>query len=144
MAKTLLDVQNSIPVVSIKKAEFGFSESFQKEYEERVAKAVDDLAPRIVKTLEMYGLLTESGYSLEHQGVRMNFDELTQVVSVDLGVNTVLRLNLATHRVTTFRNGSWLKVFEDLYARQVVNKDVTMIRQRNEVKIREQMGMSKI
>jgi hypothetical protein len=121
-----------------------FSKGFEEEYNERVKIALKDLSPRIIKAVEMFGIITENGYYLEHQGVHFWYEELYKVIKVDLGANPAFRVNLGLKVVTTFRNGSWLKVFEDFWKTRVEGRDYGVYKQRSETRVRDQMGMSKI
>jgi hypothetical protein len=143
MAKTIENVENAVEVkAAAKKSIFG--DAFDKEYSTRVNMVIEDLAPRIIETLETYGLINESGYYFEHQAVTFKYDVLTSILEVDIGANAVLRANLATKKVTVFKNGAWQRVFEQLYETRLVGKDTTGAKRNKEVKIREMIGMSKI
>jgi hypothetical protein len=138
----LENVANAVEVKPAKKKSI-FSEAFDKEYQERITLATTDVAPRIIDTLEAFGLMNEFGYQLDHGAVLFEYDVLNSLVKVDVGGSACLRVNMTTKKVTVFRKGPWERVFEQLWEARMLGKDTSMNKLTKETKIRDLMGMSK-
>lgn len=107
---------------------------------ERKKEALEQIAPKIIDICTTFGMRTPTGYRYEKDGCVFKYDELYGVVTVVLGPNDQFGANLTLKTVTMYRDGSWLRVFNNMYD-AFTKADVKEFKQRLESRWKDFFGL---
>lgn len=108
----------------------------------RKKEAIEKIAPKLIELITVAGVRGPFGYVYTEQGVRFEYQELTGVVMVTLGSNEMFAANVDNKKCSLYRNGSWVRVFDELYNSRVAGKDINSLKGKHEVKFREYFGIN--
>lgn len=108
---------------------------------ERKDEAISKIAPKIVELITVIGVRTEQGFRLNRESANFEYNELTGVIGVTVGPNAMFYANLEKKICTLYRGGSWLRTLETAYKEFVEGKNTDELKQKHEVKFRENFGI---
>ncbi len=98
---------------------------------------------RLADFLESMGQLQSNGdYQYEQDAVIMLYDRLLGTVVVKHGHSDVFRVNLITKACPLYKEGTWRIVLAKAL-RKLEETESTLVKMKNELRIREAMGLPK-
>jgi hypothetical protein len=107
----------------------------------RRKEGVEVIAPKIVELVSSVGVRNAFGYVLSKDAVHFEYNELSGMVIATLGSQEMFAANVETGKCSLYRAGSWIRMFEDIYNNSIAGQDTDLLRQRHELKFRENFGL---
>lgn len=113
---------------------------FEAELEAR-KKEGSLLFPKIHKLVTTFGVVTDNGYSLEKDGVKLFYNELMNQIVVEHGATVMFAASVPDSRVVIYRRGSWERIFMSLYKEWVEDRSPDFLASKQEQRLRAKFGI---